>query len=61
MLINLSELEKMSYTELKCGDVVFCCHFEDFNHIYICKSYKNTVPENYYLIIDSSKEKGKFK
>lgn len=60
MLINSSELDKIpSNTELKSGDVVFCSHFEDFNHIYLCKSSKNAIPENYCLVIDSSKEKGK--
>lgn len=48
-------------TEFKSGDIVFCCHFEDFNHIYLCKSSNNNViPENINLI-DSLKKEGKYK
>uniref|UniRef100_A0A2S2R425 Tudor domain-containing protein n=2 Tax=Sipha flava TaxID=143950 RepID=A0A2S2R425_9HEMI len=57
MLINLPEPESVTNIELKNGDIVFCCNFEDFNHIYLCKSSKNTIPQNNNFIIDASKIK----
>lgn len=52
--VNSFRPEIISSTELQNGDVVFCCNFEDFSHVYLCKSSKNNKPENYKLIIDSS-------
>jgi hypothetical protein len=60
MLINLPEPESVTNIELKNGDIVFCCNFEDFNHIYLCKSSKNTIPQNNNFIIDASKIKGNY-
>lgn len=60
MLINSPEPESVTNIELKNGDIVFCSHFEDFNHIYLCKSSKSTTPENNNFIIDASKVKGNY-
>jgi len=59
LLINSPEPEIISNIELRTGDTVFCSHFEDFNHLYLCKSSKNnTIPENYSMMIDSKLAKG---
>lgn len=59
-VINSPELELITNNELKNGDIVFCCYFEDFNHIYLCKSSssKSIMPDNKNFIIDASKVKG---
>ncbi|KAL4141977.1 hypothetical protein QTP88_004511 [Uroleucon formosanum] len=55
ILINSPELV-ISNIELRTGDTVFCTHFEDFNHLYLCKGSKNnTIPDNYSVIINSEK------
>lgn len=60
ILSNLSEIEKTSSIELKSGDIVFCCNFVDFDHLFLCKGSKNsTKPDNFNVIVDSSKLKGK--
>lgn len=57
MLINTPELYTvLSNIELRNNDMVFCTHFEDFNHLYLCKGSKNsTILENYSVIINSTK------
>lgn len=61
MLINSSELEVIKNIELRSGDTVFCTHFEDFNHLYLCKCSKNnTIPDNYSMIINSKMINGKY-
>lgn len=61
ILSNMSETEIISSTELKSGDIVFCCNFEDFDHIYLCKGSKNnTKLEIRNVFTDSSKLKGKY-
>lgn len=56
---NPFESEVISSIELKSGDIVFCCHFEDFNNMYLCKSSTDNVgPENFKVIIDFSKVAG---
>lgn len=58
ILISSPELEIVSNIELTTGDTVFCTHFEDFNHLYLCKGSKNsTIPENYSVIINSKMAK----
>ncbi|XP_050441642.1 uncharacterized protein LOC126846351 isoform X4 [Adelges cooleyi] len=45
--------------ELNNDDIVYCSHFEDFNNLYICKgSWKTEIPNNYDVMIDSSKPQG---
>ncbi|XP_029347622.1 uncharacterized protein LOC100166817 isoform X3 [Acyrthosiphon pisum] len=56
VLINSPELEVIYNIELRTGDTVFCTHFEDFNHLYLCKGSKNnTIPDNYSVITNSKK------
>lgn len=58
---NLVEVTKpeISNVGLKCGDIVFCSNFEDFNSVYLSKCSKNyTIPLNDSMIIDSSNLKG---
>ncbi|XP_022168298.1 uncharacterized protein LOC111032328 isoform X2 [Myzus persicae] len=58
-LIYSPELEVISDIELRTGDTVFCTHFEDFNHLYLCKGSKNnTIPDNFSVIINSNMENG---
>lgn len=57
-MINAPEPELITNIELKNGDIVFCTYFENFNHLYLCKSTKNTMPEISNFIIDASKVKG---
>lgn len=60
ILINSPELV-ISNIELRTGDTVFCTHFEDFNHLYLCKGSKNnTIPDNYSVIINSEKRNGNY-
>ncbi|XP_026818102.1 uncharacterized protein LOC113557019 isoform X2 [Rhopalosiphum maidis] len=57
-LLISSPKPEIIYIELRTGDTVFCSHFEDFNHLYLCKSSKNnTIPENYSMMIDSKMAK----
>lgn len=61
MLSNLSNTELMSNIEIESGDVVFCSNFEDFDHLYLCKGFKNdTILNHFNLIMDSSNVKGKY-
>jgi len=55
---KLKTIEIISSINFKNGDIVFCTNFEDFNHVYLCKSSKNGTPENNCVIIDSSKVTG---
>lgn len=61
MLISSPEPEIIPNIELRTGDIVFCTHFEDFDHLYLCKCSKNnTKPENFSLIINSKMENGNY-
>jgi len=60
VLENSRKSEIISSIELKNGDTVFCSHFEDFNHVYLCKSSKHASSENNDVIIDFSKVTGKY-
>jgi len=60
-VLNSPELDIISNIELKAGDIVFCTHFEDFNHLYLCKCSKNNIiPDNYSVIINAIKTNGNY-